>query len=143
MSTSGDAWFVRPDVFVVVIVCLLMIDFGPFFLLVHNGAFIPLFGAMIVVVHRASWTTRALARVPFIHLGRASYCIYLLQYPVLATFSYLARAQSGLSSELLLLYVAGLMISSLIAHRFFEEPARVLVLKSLSVIAARRAAHKR
>lgn len=92
------------------------------------GFFAPLFAALILSVAVADpRTTRWLRSKPLILLGEASYALYLLQQPMERLFTLymeplLVTAFNPSPTQLFLLYVAMLVLVSIVVLKLFERP---------------------
>ena len=122
------------DLVLVGIVGLLVLNVVPYALL-QGGALLVPFVALVVGLardeERASVLGRVLATRPFVALGHASYATYILHVPL---FLALERHDPLMDTELthFLGYAALLVVVSLVAYRFVEQPLRRFLTRSLS-----------
>ncbi|WP_189071121.1 acyltransferase family protein [Deinococcus radiotolerans] len=96
----------------------------------NNGILAPLFGILFIGLaqgmSRASW----LGSSGMVLLGQASFGIYILQMPVGSWFKYLSGLGSGeLNGSQILIYIAVLIIFSILAFKFFEQPLQKLIMR--------------
>ena len=123
-KTRLPGWFT--ELVLAGIASLLVLKVVPYAFL-QGGALLAPFVALVVGLARAgeprSILGRLLATRPFVVLGHASYATYIFHVPL---FLALARHDSLIETELVhfLGYVATLLVLSLLAHRFLEEPLR-------------------
>ena len=102
-------------------------------LVVSNGLLAPFFGLLIVNLSTSrGWITRILGSAPFVELGRASYSLYLFQFPILFWLSAArgtARFGGYLSLDsnrpgLMIAYYLLTVASSVVIYHLVEAPAR-------------------
>jgi peptidoglycan/LPS O-acetylase OafA/YrhL len=90
----------------------------------YSGVLAPLCVVLIAAVERlhGGW----LASRGAVALGRASYATYILHVPWFFMLTRMARTQE-LSGLRFAAYAASLILLSLLAHRWIEEPLRRLI----------------
>jgi peptidoglycan/LPS O-acetylase OafA/YrhL len=105
-------------------------------LLVSNGMLAPLFGVVIIGLSSSTGIARkVLGNRVMVHLGQASFSLYLLHFPVFFWMSYLAKhgAADRFSGEwsspsdspwLFAFYVTLCVLVSLASFAYIETPAR-------------------
>lgn len=133
-------WYSSPLKPLAVIVCLyaLAILIGrerwPMWIQYTNGLLAPLFLWFIVAlatapVEYATWMTSKLA----ILLGESSYAIYIFQYPMRIAFTkYVEPMQALSSTAITYLYLAALILLSVLVHVAVEKPARLWLRKKMA-----------
>lgn len=94
-------------------------------LMVSNGLLMPFFGLLILsVAGGRDWLQAILASRPLIWLGEASYATYILHFFLLRAL-YPHLTEFGLShGQQLGLYLAAVVVASLVAFLCLEKPAR-------------------
>lgn len=111
---------------VLFVVALLCADLVPFAYLTTD-VLAPVFAAMVVAVATLDGTrslvSRGLQLPAVMLLGRASYSVYILQVPVFYVFLHFLP-QMWDSAPLFWPYLGVLVVVSIAAYAFVEEPAR-------------------
>lgn len=99
------------------------------FPLMHNALLAPASGLLVYGLARGGGSLGwLLSRPLLVHLGGASYALYLLQFPLSEAF--VALEERGVPrSPVLLLAVS--VLASVVVHRYVETPARSRVRKAL------------
>lgn len=96
------------------------------YMLLHNGALLPLFGVIILACSRDGATPRVLSR-PFLReLGEASYSLYVLHL-LLFIYVKIVIERSGLDPSapwVFPVYAAFALFVSMVSYRGLEQPAR-------------------
>jgi peptidoglycan/LPS O-acetylase OafA/YrhL len=93
----------------------------------NNGLLIPVCAVIILAVSLNEHAPARLLGQPFfIELGYASYAFYLLHVPILHL---LQRFHLHRSAGLYAGYLATCLVLSLLAHRYFETPMRLMILR--------------
>lgn len=103
------------------------------YLLMHGGLLTPLFAALVIGLSGANPVSAAFACRPLLIVGESSYCLYLLHFNVLilirkyhlAQHLHLAALDPWFSYAFVVLF-------SLAAFRFVENPARRIILARFS-----------
>lgn len=108
--------------------------------LAHNGLLDPLFAVLLYALAQGprgagSWLARALARPGTVLLGEASYALYLIHAPLLATLDHLGLLPLGRGALLAVPVAIGL---SVLVYRHLERPARRALLAGVPARRARR-----
>jgi peptidoglycan/LPS O-acetylase OafA/YrhL len=109
-----------------------LVDHLPY-LLMHGGLLIPLFAALVVGLSGVNPVAAVFACRPLLIVGESSYCLYLLHFNVLiqvrkyhlAQHLHLAAFDPWFSYVFVVLF-------SLAAYRFVENPSRRAILNRLS-----------
>jgi peptidoglycan/LPS O-acetylase OafA/YrhL len=102
------------------------------YVLMHDGLLMPLFGGVILCLAGRNVIARFFGLWPFIAIGEASYCLYLLHFNLwtLLHDSHLLE-KSGLSAfDPWISYVL-LVIAALLTKRLVERPVRGWILRLL------------
>ncbi len=95
------------------------------FLLTHNGLLAPLFGALILGLAGSHPLTNLLSFRPFVVIGEASYCLYILHFNLWQWIH-----QAGILTTLHLVqwdpWISYLLLelAALAAYRWIEQPGR-------------------
>ncbi|MEO6816565.1 MAG: acyltransferase [Edaphobacter sp.] len=103
------------------------------YLLMHGGLLIPFFAALVIGLSGSNPVSSAFAWRPLLIVGESSYCLYLLHFNVL-----LLIRKYHLSQHLHLAALdpwfsyAFVILFSLAAYRFVENPARRAILNRFS-----------
>jgi peptidoglycan/LPS O-acetylase OafA/YrhL len=109
-----------------------LVDHLPY-LLMHGGLLIPLFAALVLGLSGVNPVAAVFACRPLLIVGESSYCLYLLHFNVLILVRKYHLAQH--------LHIAALdpwfsyafvVLFSLAAYRFVENPSRRIILNRLS-----------
>lgn len=109
-----------------------LVDHLPY-LLMHGGLLIPLFAALVVGLSGVNPVAAVFACRPLLIVGESSYCLYLLHFNVLmlvrkyhlSQHLHLAALDPWFSYVFVVLF-------SLAAYRFVENPSRRIILNRLS-----------
>ena len=104
---------------------------GPY-LLLHDGLLAPLWAvAIITLATGRGFVARVLGCPPMVHLGEASYAVYLVHAPLLGYLAlirgFLRIRHAGVvvpASLAILAYLGGTIVLSLFLFHLVEEPAR-------------------
>eukprot|EP01064_Diplonema_japonicum_P031251 TRINITY_DN5525_c0_g1_i1.p1 TRINITY_DN5525_c0_g1~~TRINITY_DN5525_c0_g1_i1.p1 ORF type:complete len:2108 (+),score=512.64 TRINITY_DN5525_c0_g1_i1:80-6403(+) len=95
------------------------------------GMFQPLFGVLLWYGGRGhDFMSRALSWGPFVFLGKYSFTLYLLQAPLHNTFQRYLNVPYPLQNWACDAFLFMLLAAAFVVYEFFEEPARVYLLKS-------------
>jgi len=120
-SSHGNSKAIRVALAVVAAVVLLSAPIGSWVSLV----ILPFALLVYELAARRSWLARVLSSKMMVLLGSASYCVYLLQYPVRSwvrmIFSVVPASYAALGAPLTPLILVAV---SLLVYRFWEEPSR-------------------
>lgn len=120
-SSGGNRHQIRVTLAVVAALVLLSAPIGSWVSLV----FVPFAVLVYELAARRSWLARVLSTKTMLLLGGASYCVYLLQYPVRSwvrvIFSVLPASYAALGAPLTPLI---LVVVSVLVYRLWEEPSR-------------------
>jgi peptidoglycan/LPS O-acetylase OafA/YrhL len=93
----------------------------------HSGVLVPVFLALIVGLSAPGRFGAAMVWAPLIVLGRASYAIYILHVPIFLLMARFDRAMWSSPGHGLSLYAVTLVVASVAAHRWIEQPCRRLI----------------
>jgi peptidoglycan/LPS O-acetylase OafA/YrhL len=133
LSVRGQAprWCVRVAAAAVVVAL-----YGSYYLppsvsetLVQNGVFAPLFALLIVAIAKSPPAARVAG--PWVHLGAASYALYIIHIPIWGMFRFAARI--GIVDDptqnlaLYFGYLGVVLGGSILVHRCVEVPCRNMI----------------
>ena len=109
--------------------------------LMHDGLLMPLFGAVILCLAGRNLLARFFGLLPFIAIGEASYCLYLLHFNLwtLLHDSHLLEKSGLIRYDPWISYVL-LVIAALATKRLIERPVRAWIARMLQPRAAMRPA---
>jgi len=117
---------------IVTMIIVLLFVKNPDSRLFQNGIFAPLFVMLIFgLITDRSWLSRILTSRPCVLLGEISYCVYILQWPVINYTGILMR-RLGISvtpTERFYIILAILLVVSFSVHSLVEKPGRRIVLE--------------
>lgn len=103
------------------------------YLLMHGGLLIPLFAALVLGLSGSNPVAAVFAWRPLLIVGESSYCLYLLHFNVLIMIrKFHLSAHLHLSAFDPWFSYVFVVLFSLAAYRFVENPARRLILNRLS-----------
>jgi len=103
------------------------------YLMMHGGLLIPLFAALVIGLSGVNPVSAAFACRPLLIVGESSYCLYLLHFNVLILIrKYHLSAHLHLSVLDPWFSYAFVILFSLAAYRFVENPARRAILNRFS-----------
>jgi peptidoglycan/LPS O-acetylase OafA/YrhL len=110
------------------VLIILIINFAPAGISLHNGLLAPLFGLLIVGI--ASSNSSILSVRPLVFIGEISYGIYILQEP-LHHYSVLANAKWFHLNETTFFYsyLLLLLLSATVSFHIVERPLRKLLVR--------------
>ena len=95
------------------------------YVLMHDGLLMPLFALLILCLAGRNWIARFFGLYPFIAIGEASYCLYLLHFNLwtLLHDSHLLEKSGLIALDPWISYVL-LVVAALLTKRFIERPGR-------------------
>lgn len=103
------------------------------YLLMHGGLLIPFFAALVIGLSGSNPISSAFAWKPLLIVGESSYCLYLLHFNVLILIRRFHLSQhlhlSAFDPWFSYVFV---VLFSLAAYRFVENPARRIILSRFS-----------
>lgn len=82
----------------------------------------------MMLAHKSAFASTILRTRTMVNLGKASFCMYLLQHPLVCAYSHFVKPAAGHEITYFVVFLVLLVSFSLVAHRAFEEPARRFVL---------------
>ena len=102
------------------------------YVLMHDGLLMPLFGAFILCLAGRNLIAQFFGLLPFIAIGEASYCLYLLHFNlwVLLHDSHLLERSGLIRFDPWISYVL-LVIAALLTKRLVERPVRGMLARWL------------
>jgi peptidoglycan/LPS O-acetylase OafA/YrhL len=110
------------------------------YVMLHDGLLMPLFGGVILCLAGTNLISRFFGLLPFIAIGEASYCLYLLHFNLwtLLHDSHILEKSGLIVFDPWLSYLL-LVIAALLTKRFIERPGRGWIVRRLQPSSARSA----
>jgi peptidoglycan/LPS O-acetylase OafA/YrhL len=110
------------------------------YVMLHDGLLMPLFGGVILCLAGTNLIARFFGLLPFIAIGEASYCLYLLHFNLwtLLHDSHILEKSGLIIFDPWLSYLL-LIIAALLTKRFIERPGRGWIMRRLQPSSARSA----
>jgi peptidoglycan/LPS O-acetylase OafA/YrhL len=108
------------------------------YVMLHDGLLMPLFAGVILCLAGTNWIARFFGLLPFIAIGEASYCLYLLHFNLwtLLHDSHLLEKSGLIIFDPWLSYLL-LIVAALLTKRFIERPGRGWIQRRLQPNPAR------
>jgi peptidoglycan/LPS O-acetylase OafA/YrhL len=110
------------------------------YVMLHDGLLMPLFAGVILCLAGRNLIARFFGLLPFIAIGEASYCLYLLHFNLwtLLHDSHLLEKSGLIVFDPWLSYLL-LIIAALLTKRFIERPGRGWIMRRLQPATSRSA----
>ena len=98
----------------------------------HDGLLMPLFAGVILCLAGRNWIARFFGLLPFIAIGEASYCLYLLHFNLwtLLHDSHLLEKSGLIVFDPWISYLL-LIVAALLTKRLIERPGRNWIIRRL------------